>query len=227
MTAPPILAAPSAHPQYACRRPTRAIELCVAGAVHAAVVTVAALAFAWQGSGVEIRNSRPAPLIFRLHQPEAPRARRKAGAMSTGRPSTHKPPPIQRSPAAVSAPLADDPADEPVQAEPGGRDDALAQEAQSYRRAIMARLEAGRIYPANALRKSWQGAGTVLFRIERSGRLLTVMVVTSTGHGSLDAGAVEIVQRAAPFPAIPDRLPDELAITMPVDFLIDHGAMVP
>jgi TonB family protein len=86
----------------------------------------------------------------------------------------------------------------------------------------MARLEARRFYPDVALRRDWQGSGAVLFRIERSGRLLDATIANSTGHGALDKAALGIVQRAAPFPAIPDSLPDELAITMPVAFLLEH-----
>lgn len=103
----------------------------------------------------------------------------------------------------------------------------MPQEAQSWRRAVMERLEAQRFYPDLAVRREWQGSGLVLFRIERSGRLLDVRLADSTGRPALDTAALGIVARAAPFPAIPDGLPDEMTITMPVQFLIAGRADLP
>ncbi|MFD2136940.1 energy transducer TonB [Novosphingobium resinovorum] len=37
---------------------------------------------------------------------------------------------------------------------------------------------------------------------------------------TLDRAALDVVRRAAPFPAIPEGLPDELEITLPVEFLV-------
>lgn len=102
----------------------------------------------------------------------------------------------------------------------GGRENNLAAISQAYRSAITARIEAARHYPRLALLEGYQGAGAILFRLDRDGNLLDVMVETSTGRHRLDRAAVKLVERAAPYPAIPAELPDELAITMPIRFLI-------
>lgn len=127
------------------------------------------------------------------------------------------PPPI-----VVASPMAQVLAEPlPVAAAPqGGREDELAQTTQAYCEAILARLERERAYPDALLRAGRHGAGTIAFRIDRGGRLIAAAVEETTGNKALDRAAVAIVRRAAPFPAIPPLLPDELAITLPVEFLI-------
>lgn len=223
MTAP--LPVPAPRPErmpHTARRPLRGVELGITCAVHALAVAAGALAFNWEHAGEEGRKPLPQTVLLALHQPDRAPASPKASAL----PQTPKPAPLASRPGPVRS---DDPAPAVPQddeapappAPPEGRE-APAQEAQSYRRAIMARLEARRFYPGTALQRDWQGSGAVLFRIERSGRLLEAAMAASTGHAPLDRAALGIVQRAAPFPVIPDSLPDELAITMPVAFLIDH-----
>lgn len=67
-------------------------------------------------------------------------------------------------------------------------------------------------------------AGTVAFRIDRSGRLLDATVAHSTGLPVLDLAALSIVRRASPIPAIPDALPDEVAITLPTARLAEGAS---
>lgn len=92
--------------------------------------------------------------------------------------------------------------------------------AEDYRQVLFARLATQRHYPEAAVLKHYQGDGTVLFRIDRSGNLLDTSMERSTGLALLDSAALKQVRRAAPFPDIPSDLPDELAVAMPVQFLI-------
>jgi len=91
---------------------------------------------------------------------------------------------------------------------------------QDYRRALFERLAAQRHYPEAAVLKHYQGDGAVLFRIDRGGNLLDAAMERSTGRALLDRAAIAQVRRAAPFPQIPPELPDELAVAMPLQFLI-------
>ncbi|MFK4872549.1 energy transducer TonB [Novosphingobium sp. ZW T3_23] len=91
---------------------------------------------------------------------------------------------------------------------------------QDYRRELFERLAAQRHYPEAALLKHYQGDGAVLFRIDRGGNLLDAAMERSTGRALLDRAAIKQVRRAAPFPQIPPELPDELAVAMPLQFLI-------
>lgn len=89
-----------------------------------------------------------------------------------------------------------------------------------YRQLLFERLAAQRHYPEAARLKHYQGNGAVLFRIDRSGLLLSTSMERSTGKSILDRAAITQVRSAAPFPEIPAELPDELAISMPLQFLI-------
>ncbi|WP_162792336.1 energy transducer TonB [Novosphingobium sp. P6W] len=91
---------------------------------------------------------------------------------------------------------------------------------QDYRRELFERLAAQRHYPDAALLKHYQGDGAVLFRIDRDGNLLHAAIERSTGRALLDHAAIMQVRRSAPFPKIPPELPDELAVAMPLQFLI-------
>jgi TonB family protein len=126
------------------------------------------------------------------------------------------PPTILRAPPSMITPGAM--ADLPAPAS-GGSEDALALATQAFRRAVMARLEAQRRPLRQDRAGGGQSAGVLVFRIERSGQLVDASIVQSTGRAALDQIALETVRSAAPFPAIPCGLPDELTITLPVEFL--------
>ncbi|MEE4450831.1 TonB family protein [Novosphingobium resinovorum] len=89
-----------------------------------------------------------------------------------------------------------------------------------YRQALFDRLAARRHYPEAARLRDYQGDGAVLFRIDRGGNLLGAAMERSTGRALLDRAALTQVRRSAPFPEIPPELPDELAVSMPLQFLI-------
>ena len=92
--------------------------------------------------------------------------------------------------------------------------------AHDYRLLLFARLASQRHYPEAARLRRYQGDGAVVFRIDRDGRLLAVSMERPTGKTVLDRAALTQVRRAAPFPEIPAELPDELAVSMPLQFLI-------
>lgn len=203
-------------------RSVRVVALGVTGALHLVAVAVAAVALSWQNAGRQ-ESTVPATLpTFTLRAQDMPHDRLRSGAAERPEKAALLPVKADHPRTAPAAALSQDPGEAAPAGEQGGRDTDLAQVTQAYRRAIMARLEESRRYPDAALRAGWQGDGAVLFRIERSGRLLDATLVSGTGRAELDRAAAEIVRRAAPFPAIPDALPDELAITMPVSFLIEN-----
>lgn len=113
----------------------------------------------------------------------------------------------------------------PVAAD-GGKNDTLAQTTQAYRQAIMAQLAAERSYPRGPLLAGYQGTGTILFHIDRDGRLLDAAIETSTGRKALDRAALALVRRAAPFPAVPAEMPDRLELSLPIHFLIVEPNMM-
>jgi len=209
-------------------RGMRMMALAATLLIHLAVGAVVAIG--WQRGRKVGDTPHLASVIILPRAADEPRQRRTPGAHASEDrldplPVVSSPPPtILLAPSVPAAVHAG--AELPVPAE-GGRDDALAMAIEVYRREIMARLEAER---RNVRLHTGGGAGAqgaVLFRIERSGRLLEASVTQSTGRRALDRAALTIVRRAAPYPAIPEALPDELAITLPVEFLVgNHSAMV-
>ncbi len=208
--------------------PVRALALAVTAGVHVAAVAVAALAFGWLQAGGTNHPAPPTLVTFDVHAPDPARREPRAPA-ARPRPVPGSPPaalalPLPAHPAALIQPPVSEQA---APATSGGVADGLPDLALSYRRALIAQLEGQRRYPAAALRQQAQGTGSLLFRIDREGRLLGAAMVSGTGHAALDQAALDIVSRAAPFPPIPAGLPDELAITLPLTFLIGDGQVVP
>lgn len=87
---------------------------------------------------------------------------------------------------------------------------------QRWGSAIRKRIEAKKAYPAAA--QGAQGTVTVRLTVSRTGQLLGVAVVASSGTAALDRAAVKAVQQAR-FPKAPDGVADDSAsFTLPMKF---------
>lgn len=85
---------------------------------------------------------------------------------------------------------------------------------------VMARLAEFRRYPGAARARGEQGVAVVRMRMDRAGRVLSAVLERSSGSPRLDAAALETFHRAEPLPRIPDAMPDEVEIAIPVDFFM-------
>ena len=85
---------------------------------------------------------------------------------------------------------------------------------------VMARLADFRRYPGAARARGEQGIAVVRMRMDRAGRVLSTVLERSSGSSRLDAAALETFHRAQPLPRIPDSMPDEVEIAVPVDFFM-------
>ncbi len=203
-------------------RPARFKALTATIAIH--VLVVAPALYGWHRSGQ--LAARPDAVVVTLpSMPDKAAQQQKRGMeepIEQPAPPAPKllPPTIAIPPVEIAT---EEPVVRPLILAPGGRESTLAEVTQAYRQAITTRLSAQRYYPQEALIRRYEGAGEILFRIDRTGRLLDVAVRTSTGWQVLDRAAVDQVRRAAPFPPIPAELPDELAITLPLEFLVLGG----
>jgi periplasmic protein TonB len=60
------------------------------------------------------------------------------------------------------------------------------------------------------------------FSLDRSGMVLTQTVDTSSGHASLDAAALDMLDRAQPLPAPPPEIAGAVVqLTVPVRFFLN------
>jgi protein TonB len=132
------------------------------------------------------------------------------------------PKPTQTAPAAKPEPRKKRPTPAPVNAAPSqsssgigrGRSDTDT----NYRGLVAAHLQRYKQFPPDARRLGNQGSAMVSFRLDGSGRVVSVKLVRAIGVESLDREVVAMVHRASPFPAPPDGRP--AGFSVPLDFRI-------
>lgn len=86
----------------------------------------------------------------------------------------------------------------------------------NYRGIVFAHLRRHQQYPSDARSRGDQGAATVTFALDGSGRVTSVRLTRGSGHGSLDQEAQAMVRRASPFPAPPSG--HSVSFTAPISF---------
>lgn len=85
---------------------------------------------------------------------------------------------------------------------------------------VLAHLEKYRRYPARARAARQQGVTHIRFTMNRAGRILSAEIARKSGFFALDQAALATLRRAEPLPAIPEGMPDEVELTVPVEFFI-------
>ena len=89
--------------------------------------------------------------------------------------------------------------------------------AASWQRSLVARLARLQQYPPQA--RGVQGVVSLAFNIDRHGNLVSSRIVKSSGSALLDAAALDLIKRAAPFPPPPAEIADsELSFVVPIRF---------
>lgn len=77
-------------------------------------------------------------------------------------------------------------------------------------------------YPRIAQMKGWQGEAIVELLLDGNGKLKSKKILQSSGYESLDKQALEMVEKAAPFPAPPEALRgSNFSIKVPVPFKLE------
>ncbi len=174
----------------------------------------------------DIVHAAPPPEIPRAVPPPprpAPPAKpvpRMPRPVATSRPAARPAPapqaeaavqPMTAAPPAAAAPSAASPAAASASAIPG------------WRSALISRLQQAKRYPAGARSSGEQGVATVTFTMDRSGHVLSAVLVRSSGSAALDAEATAMVHRAEPLPPLPADLPGStVTMTIPVGFRLEQ-----
>ena len=117
------------------------------------------------------------------------------------------------------------PAQQQAPARPGSPDvnaQILDQKLQaSYEKVIVALLEKHKRYPKQALRRKTQGIATLRLSIAQSGQVLQSKLASSSGSEVLDAEVLRMVERASPFPKMPERLRmAQVKYLIPISFVL-------
>jgi len=126
-------------------------------------------------------------------------------------------------PSAAPAPASRPPVAERAGTREGLDIDAPRGESLNYAAQLRAWLEAHKTYPKRARMRREEGIVEVAFAVDRQGRLLTGDVVRSSGHASLDAEAMAMLDRSNPFPGAPHSVRGErIEVSTPVEFSLQR-----
>ena len=128
-------------------------------------------------------------------------------------PKPNAAPPVQTVPAPV-----------PVKQEPPPvTNQADYEDARSkYGNSLWGAISKHKKYPKIAAMRNWQGEAIVELELDGNGKLKSKKIIQSSGHDVLDKQALEMVEKALPFPPPPDVLRgNNFTITVPVPFKLE------
>ncbi|WP_332766490.1 energy transducer TonB [Phenylobacterium sp.] len=167
----------------------------------------------------------PAPSARAESLPRRPAPSLPVPEMAPAPPAQESEPPPAAPPSPAQAAPAHRPA--PVAQRVGTREgldlDAPRGESLNYAAQLRAWLEAHKTYPKRARMRREEGIVEVAFAVDRQGRLLTGDVVRSSGHASLDAEAMAMLDRSNPFPGAPHSVRGErIEVSTPVEFSLQR-----
>ncbi|MFZ5841867.1 MAG: TonB family protein [Pseudomonadota bacterium] len=90
-----------------------------------------------------------------------------------------------------------------------------------YKREAMKVFRKNQFYPPKAFKDKLVGEGVVRATVDKSGNMLAVEVVESTGERLLDRAMIDMVTKSMPLPELPPELPeDSYNIDVPVRFTL-------
>lgn len=90
-----------------------------------------------------------------------------------------------------------------------------------YKRDAMKLFRKNQFYPPKAFKDQLTGEGVVRATVDKSGNMLAVEVVETTGERLLDRAMIDMVTKSMPLPPLPPELPEEsYNIDVPVRFTL-------
>lgn len=128
-------------------------------------------------------------------------------------PKPNPAPPVQTVPAPVPV----------VQEPPPVINQADYEDARNkYGNSLWGAISKHKKYPKIAAMRNWQGEAIVELELDGNGKLKSKKIVQSSGHDVLDKQALEMVEKALPFPAPPEALRgNSFTITVPIPFKLE------
>ncbi len=91
-----------------------------------------------------------------------------------------------------------------------------------FLREVIAKIHKVKRYPESARRMDLEGIAKVEFILSGRGKIFSVSIIISSGYTILDKEAVAVIERAAPFPQIPEELEiSELKLLLPIVFRLE------
>lgn len=155
---------------------------------------------------------RPAPVVEKTEATVEPPPAQPTEVIAVA-PKPNAAPPAQTVPAPV-----------PVKQEtPPVPNQADIEDARSkYGNSLWGAISKQKKYPKIAAMRNWQGEAIVELELDGNGKLKSKKIIKSSGHDVLDNQALEMVEKALPFPAPPETLRgSNFTITVPVPFKLE------
>ncbi|MBZ4200750.1 MAG: energy transducer TonB [Methylotenera sp.] len=92
----------------------------------------------------------------------------------------------------------------------------------NYNNALWSAIVKHKQYPRIAQMRGWQGEAVVELQIDGNGKLKSKRIVQSSGHDVLDKQALDMVEKALPFPAPPEVLRgSSFSVKVPIAFKLE------
>lgn len=92
----------------------------------------------------------------------------------------------------------------------------------SYGNTLWGEIGKHKQYPRIAQMRGWQGEAIVELRLDGNGKLKSKKIIHSSGYEALDKQALDMVEKAAPFPAPPEVLRGgSFSIKVPIPFKLE------
>lgn len=142
---------------------------------------------------------------------------------------THSPPPppteviaVAPKPEAASSPMPPAPVVAPEAPKPPVVSQADMDEARDkYRSSLWSAISKEKKYPKVAQLRGWQGEAVVELLVDSNGKLKAKKIIQSSGYDVLDKQALEMVEKAAPYPTPPEVLRgDSFTVTLSIPFTL-------
>lgn len=91
-----------------------------------------------------------------------------------------------------------------------------------YGNTLWGAIEKHKSYPKIAQMRGWQGKVVVELQLDGNGKLKSKKILKGSGYDILDKQALDMIEKAAPFPAPPEALRvSSFSITVPIPFKLE------
>ncbi len=132
---------------------------------------------------------------------------------------------IPQASAAAQEAAAPPPVDAPPAEKPAGPKQGISNKpsaaTMSWQKSLIFHLNKHKKYPHEARKRGIEGVTTVSFTLDRSGRVISARIDKASGSDLLDEEAIEVLNRASPFPSPPTDVPDlTINLSLPIQFRI-------
>jgi periplasmic protein TonB len=159
---------------------------------------------------VVVEKQKPIEEVDDEEAKEEPRPEQKATPQVSAAPNeTTAPPPVE-------APTA-----EKAAAPKQGISSKPSEATLTWQKSLVLHLNKHKKYPHEARKGGHEGTAAVSFTLDRSGKVIETRLDQSSGSDLLDKEAIEVLNRASPFPQPPSDVPNvTFQLTLPIQFRI-------